>query len=373
MPYALVTGEEKNWDCVPFEQFKEHLPFISDFIEDFMHFGLEGHDLASNTLYNWLANNLFHIQKPELWLHHVGNLIEPSSDLFIYNIRHYADRDALKLAKRFSVYNEVEDSETLALIAKEAIRYRKYPAAQIALNAWRQANFENKKWTMEYADIVFESAIEGHDYTGVLPAPGLRQFLENNQADAIHCIQQNRNGFHHLKSAPLGFLKALKGAGMDNLFREYGEYNFVANRYPDIGDYLSLDELGIHMSRSDLLGKMGYAGTSNQWLEALRLLLSRGELIDLHEAYKPVLTSANKQKPSSSVPGVSIQMPRFIDLMKEMCAKGESVKTAALHYVGELIQTDERMPHRLIEAGIPPDFLQIERVREVNFMIDLGL
>lgn len=374
MPGPVVTGEEKNWSCVPFEDFENYLPLIADLLDESLTFGKETANDCTELLWKWVDDSTYHMERPEVWIQKTSKYTHPPMWFFLSNIRFFSDMHALAYAKGSLNRNDENIKSTSSSIVIDALRWQRYETAQFALNEWRQATYQDKNWPKDYTKIVMGSILEGRDYTSVLPGDGLKSFLIRNQKDVLHCIHTNRYGMGLLPVAPVRLLQALKGGKLDEILHRYGEYTFLTERSPVKGLYVDLDNLGIEMTRDHLLSHMQYSSTGNQWLEAFRLLMARGELVDLHDACVPTI-NGSKAKPwaATSIPGPAIQINDFIKLLTDLCEKGESPRAAAIHYISELVQTDEQMPNRLIEAGLSREFLVIGIVREKNFMIDLGL
>lgn len=374
MPPPLVTGEEKNWDCVPVKKFERYLPYLESMLNDAYSVGQDEYDLTVDCLWGWISTNTYHMINPEIWILRANQVSHPPLWFFLKNIRHFSSGDALRYTKEALNCDPSLTQSNAEKITTNALRWHRYGAAQEALDAWRRATFNNQHWQRDYAKLVFGSIEDGMDYTCVMPGTGLKSFLEHNQADLLHCINMNRSGLRGLAPANLRYLSALKGGKLDELLTSYGEYTLLEERNPPVNFYSDLADLGIAITRSQLLSHMQYSASGSKWLESFRLLMLRGELIELHDVCVPNLTGA-KPKPwaATSVPGPTITMKQFIELLAELCEKGDSPRAAAIHYIGELVQTDDQMPNRLLDAGLPRDFLEVEIVREKNFMMDLGL
>ncbi|WP_122531149.1 hypothetical protein [Pseudomonas viridiflava] len=374
MPPPMITGEEKNWDCVPFDEFDAYSPMIAGLIDEAYSYGLSYVDKAINLLWDFIDENTYHMMKPEVWIRRTTDLATPPLEFFLKNTRYYSEKDALWFVKGLPRKSDPELIDKFAHVVGTTLQWQRYDAAQFALDQWRNLTYENKQWTRDYANIVLTPIIDGMDFTNVLPGAGLKSFMTHNQSDLLHCIHQSRFGLSAAPVAPVRLLSALKNAGLDGIFHPWGEYTFAKERNPEVQLYTDLDRLGVVISRDELLAHMSYSSTGSQWLEAFRLLMMRGELIELHEVCTPTI-NGQKRKPGapSSVPGPNLQMGIFINLLEQLCEKGDSPRAAALHYISELVQTDEQMPNRLIEAGLPRDFLEIAAVRDKNFMMDLGL
>ncbi|AXH59980.1 hypothetical protein [Pseudomonas amygdali] len=374
MPLPPVTGEEKNWNCVPVKKFERYLPYLESMLNDAYSVGREEYDLTADLLWGWISTNTYHMIDPEIWIRRAAQVSYPPLGFFLKNIRYFSNGDAFRYTKGALNCDPSQIKINAEKITANALRWHRYGAAQEALDAWRLATFNNQNWQRDYAKLVFGSIEDGMDYTSVMPGTGLKSFLEHNQADLLHCINMNRYGLRGLAPANIRYLSALKGGKLDDLLTSYGEYTFLEERNPPEKFYSDLADLGIAITRSQLLSHMQYSSSGSQWFESFRLLMMRGEQIELHDVCVPNLTGT-KPKPwgATSVPGPTVTMKQFIELLTELCEKGDSPRAAAIHYIGELVQTDDQMPNRLLDAGLPRDFLEVEVVREKNFMMDLGL
>lgn len=361
--------EPEEYEYVALKAFKEFCPELQDIRFELYPLGQDALESSAAMIYHWAEERILQMHNAERWLTAMLSIAAPPVAFFIDNMQDFSRSDAVKVAQ---FYLKEISPETLRLMLGSSLKYYHYEVAKISLAQWRGVGL-GENWQDQFAECVFEPIIRASDYSSLSLGPGLKPFIGNNLSLFITCAPQGIFGAHRITSAPLNFIGALKNSGFSEYSLSLASHRYQLCRDPEKYEYDYLIEFGLEIDRDSLLNNMCGERSPNRWLESFRLLLKRGELIHRGETSVPILQNKQKKFASSSLPGLVVSMDTFVNTLKEACLLGEKPRTAALHYINEILDAGDALAGRLIEAGLPSDFLQLGKIRDTKIAIDLGL
>lgn len=367
--FSKEVKETEEYEYLALKAFKEFSPELQDIRFELYPLGQDALQSSAAMIYHWAEERILQMHNAERWLTAMLSIAAPPLAFFLDNMHDFSKSDAVKVSQ---FYLKEITPDLLRLMLKSSLKHYHYEVAKISLAQWRKVGLGDN-WQDQFAESVFEPIIKASDYTSLSLGPGLKPFIDNNLSLFITTAPQGIFGTHRISAAPLSFISALKNSGFSEYSLSLANHRYQLCSDPEKNEYDYLIEFGLEIDRDSLLNNMCADRSPHRWLESLRLLLKRGELIHRGETSVPILQNKQQKFASSSLPGLAVSMDTFVNTLKEACLLGEKSRASALHYINEILDADDALAGRLIEAGLPSDFLQLGKIRDTKIAIDLGL